>query len=178
MIEFFVGWFMGFWFEFSRSMTVAQQTNNEEADTFKLAKPSSTRSTHSVSQLWERIDRQTCSTTNIWGTLTGIPILYGRRYATTLITSFVIAFVSVLCFRPKTLIMAATAAMQWSHLPLAQWRHPFASSEALVVLHPVMRSTSHCRICMVVEIVFDLPAFFVALILLLATTISERPCYD
>jgi hypothetical protein len=31
---------------------------------------------------------------------------------------------------------------------------------------------------MVIEIVVNLPAFFVALISLLATTISSRPCYD
>ena len=61
---------------------------------------------------------------------------------------------------------------------LAQWLHPLASSEALVVLHQAMHPALHCRIRMVVEIVVDLPAFFVALISLLATTISYRPCYD
>ena len=55
---------------------------------------------------------------------------------------------------------------------LARWRHPVAPSEALVVLHRVMRPASHRRIRMVVEIVVDLPAFFVVSILLLATTIS------
>jgi hypothetical protein len=55
---------------------------------------------------------------------------------------------------------------------LARWRHPLASSEDLVVLHRVMHPASHRRIRMVVEIVVDLPAFFVASILLLATTIS------
>jgi hypothetical protein len=55
---------------------------------------------------------------------------------------------------------------------LAQWRHPLASYEALVVLHPAMHPESHRHICMVVEIIVDLPAFFVASILLLATTIS------
>jgi hypothetical protein len=57
---------------------------------------------------------------------------------------------------------------------LARWRHTFtlASSEALVVLHWAMRPASHRRIRMVVKIVFNLPAFFVASILLLATTIS------
>jgi hypothetical protein len=55
---------------------------------------------------------------------------------------------------------------------LAQWRHPLASCEALVVLHPAMHPESHRHICMVVEIIVDLPAFFVASILLLATTIS------
>jgi hypothetical protein len=54
----------------------------------------------------------------------------------------------------------------------ARWRHPLASSEALVVLHRVMRPASHRRIRMVVEIVVNLPAFFAASISLLATTIS------
>jgi hypothetical protein len=55
---------------------------------------------------------------------------------------------------------------------LARWRHPVASSEALVVPNWAMRPASHRRIRMVVEIVIDLPAFFVASISLLATTIS------
>jgi hypothetical protein len=56
---------------------------------------------------------------------------------------------------------------------LAQWRHPLASSEALVVLHRWMRPALHRRIRMVVEIVVDLPAYFVALITLLATTMLK-----
>ena len=48
----------------------------------------------------------------------------------------------------------------------------------MVVLHQAMRPASHRRIRMVVEIVIDLPAFFVASISMLATTISLRPCYD
>jgi hypothetical protein len=55
---------------------------------------------------------------------------------------------------------------------LARWRHPVASSEALVVPNWAMRPALHPRICMVVEIVIDLPAFFVASISLLATTKS------
>jgi hypothetical protein len=55
---------------------------------------------------------------------------------------------------------------------LARWRHPVASSETLVVPNWAMRPASHRRIRMVVEIVIDLPAFFVASISLLATTIS------
>jgi hypothetical protein len=55
---------------------------------------------------------------------------------------------------------------------LARWQHPLASSEALDVLHRAMRPASHRRIRMVVEIVINLPAFFVVLISLLATTIS------
>jgi hypothetical protein len=56
---------------------------------------------------------------------------------------------------------------------LAQWRHPLASREALIVLHRVMRPALHRRIRMVVEIVVDLPAFFVASISLLATTMLK-----
>jgi hypothetical protein len=55
---------------------------------------------------------------------------------------------------------------------LARWRHPLASIESLVVLHRAMRPASHRRIRMVAKIVVELPAFFVALISLLATTIS------
>ncbi len=50
---------------------------------------------------------------------------------------------------------------------LARWRHTLASSEALVVLHQAMCPASHRRIRMVVKIVNNLPAFFVASILLL-----------
>ncbi len=42
---------------------------------------------------------------------------------------------------------------------LAQWQHPLASIEALVVLHQVNRPASHLRICMVIKIVVNLPAF-------------------
>ena len=55
---------------------------------------------------------------------------------------------------------------------LARWQHPVASSEALDVLHWVMHPAWHRRIRMVIKIAVDLPAFFVALISLLATTIS------
>ena len=55
---------------------------------------------------------------------------------------------------------------------LARCQHQLASSEALTVLHQEMRPALHHRIRMVVEIVVDLPAFFVASISLLATTIS------
>jgi len=56
---------------------------------------------------------------------------------------------------------------------LARWRHPLASSEALVVLHRAMCPASHRRIRMGVEIIVDLPAFFVVSILLLATIIDK-----
>ena len=55
---------------------------------------------------------------------------------------------------------------------LARWRHPVASSEALDVLHRAMRLASYRCIAMAIEIVVDLPAFFVVVDLLLATTIS------
>jgi len=55
---------------------------------------------------------------------------------------------------------------------LARRRHPVASSEALDVLHRAMRPASYRCIAMATEIVVDLPEFFVASILLLATTIS------
>jgi hypothetical protein len=55
---------------------------------------------------------------------------------------------------------------------LTRWRHPVALSEALDVLHRVMRPASYRCIPMAIEIVINLPAFFVSLILLLATTIS------
>jgi len=55
---------------------------------------------------------------------------------------------------------------------LARWRHPVASSEALDVLHWAMCPAWHRCTRMVIEIDVDLPAFFVTLISLLATTIS------
>ena len=62
--------------------------------------------------------------------------------------------------------MAAAAAVLCEHLPDGgiHWLR--------VKLHREMRPASHRHICMVVKIVVDLPAFFVASILLLATTIS------
>jgi hypothetical protein len=55
---------------------------------------------------------------------------------------------------------------------LTQWQHPVALSEALDVLHWAMSPASYCCIAMAIEIVVDLPAFFVSSISLLATTIS------
>jgi hypothetical protein len=55
---------------------------------------------------------------------------------------------------------------------LARWRHPVALSEALDMLHRAMCPAWHRRIRMVIEIVVDLPAFFVVSISLLVTTIS------
>jgi hypothetical protein len=47
-----------------------------------------------------------------------------------------------------------------------------ASSEALDVLHQAMRPASYRCIAMAIEIVVDLPAFFVSSISLLTTTKS------
>jgi hypothetical protein len=55
---------------------------------------------------------------------------------------------------------------------LLRWRHPVASSEVLDVLYRVMCPASYRCIAMAIEIVVDLPAFFVSSILLFATTIS------
>jgi len=55
---------------------------------------------------------------------------------------------------------------------LARWQHPLASSEALDVLHRVMRLASYRCITTAIEIVVDLPAFLLSPISLLATTIS------
>jgi len=55
---------------------------------------------------------------------------------------------------------------------LVQWQHPVAYNEALDVLHPSMRPALYRCIAMAIEIVVDLPAFFVSVISLLATTIS------
>jgi hypothetical protein len=56
---------------------------------------------------------------------------------------------------------------------LVQWRHPVASSEALVVLRRSMCPASHCCIHMVVDIEVNLPAFFATSISLLATIIDK-----
>jgi hypothetical protein len=55
---------------------------------------------------------------------------------------------------------------------LAQWRHPVASSIAPDVLHRAMCPVLFRCIAMAIEIVVDLPAFYVSSISLLATTIS------
>jgi hypothetical protein len=47
---------------------------------------------------------------------------------------------------------------------LARWRHPVTSSEAWGVLHWEMCPTSYRRICMVIKIASDSPAFFVIVI--------------
>jgi hypothetical protein len=55
---------------------------------------------------------------------------------------------------------------------LTQWRHPVASSEALDVLHRSMHLASYRCIAMAIEIASNSSAFFVAVNLLFATTIS------
>jgi hypothetical protein len=45
---------------------------------------------------------------------------------------------------------------------LAQWLHPVASSEALDVLYRAMCPASYRCIAMAIEIVVDLPAFFLS----------------
>ena len=47
---------------------------------------------------------------------------------------------------------------------LTQWQHPLASSEARNVLHRAMRSASHRRIRMAIEIVSIWRVFFVAVV--------------
>jgi hypothetical protein len=56
---------------------------------------------------------------------------------------------------------------------LARWRHPVASSEALDMLYWAMRPAFYRCIAMAIEIAIDLPAFFVAVDLLLPTTIAK-----
>jgi hypothetical protein len=73
----------------------------------------------------------------------------------------------------EALVVLHRAMWPASMQALTRWRHPLASSEALVVLHRAMRPASHRRIRMVVKIVVDLSAFFVASISLLATTIDK-----
>jgi hypothetical protein len=55
---------------------------------------------------------------------------------------------------------------------LARWRHPLALSETLDILYREMRPASYCRIAMAIKIAIDSPAFFVAVDLLLPTTIA------
>ena len=56
---------------------------------------------------------------------------------------------------------------------LDQWRHPVALSEAPDVLHWAMRPALYRCIAMVIQIAIYLPALFVAVNLLLPTTIAK-----
>jgi hypothetical protein len=78
-----------------------------------------------------------------------------------------LCFVSVLC----VLFKFVDHGGRWGNTAqvLARWWHPVASSEALDVLHQGMRPALYRCIAMAIEIVFDLPAFFVLLNSLLAT---------
>jgi hypothetical protein len=82
-----------------------------------------------------------------------------------------LCFVSVLCISFKFVDHGSRRGN--TAQALDQWWHPVDSSEALDVLHWVMRPTSYCRIRMAIEITRDLPAFFVVVYLLLATTIAK-----
>jgi hypothetical protein len=57
---------------------------------------------------------------------------------------------------------------------LNQWRHPVASSEALDVLHWAMLPALYRRIHMAIEIVSNLPAFFVVIYMLMLSTIAKK----
>ena len=57
---------------------------------------------------------------------------------------------------------------------LTRWRHPVASSEAMDVLHQLIRPASYCRIRMAIEIASNLPAFFVIANSLLPTNIANN----
>jgi hypothetical protein len=46
---------------------------------------------------------------------------------------------------------------------LARWQHPVASNEARGVLYREMRPALVCRTHMAIDIVSDLPAFFVVI---------------
>jgi hypothetical protein len=63
----------------------------------------------------------------------------------------------------------------WGYMAQAlnQWWHPVALSEALDVLHWVMCPASYRCIAMAIKIASSLPAFFVAIDLLLSTTIAK-----
>jgi hypothetical protein len=57
---------------------------------------------------------------------------------------------------------------------LNRWRHPVAPrSEALDMLHWVMRPASYRRMRMAIKIASNLPAFFVVADSLLTTTIAK-----
>jgi len=82
-----------------------------------------------------------------------------------------LCFVSILCCFNK--FVNHDGHRGYTAHALVRWRHPVASSEALDVLHRAMCPVSHRRIRMVIEIVVDLPAFFVAVDSLLPTIIAK-----
>jgi hypothetical protein len=56
---------------------------------------------------------------------------------------------------------------------LARWWHPVALSEALDVLHWVMRPALYHRIRIAIEIASDFPEFFDVINSLLPTTVAK-----
>jgi len=64
---------------------------------------------------------------------------------------------------------------RWGNMvqALDQWQHSAASREAPDVLHWAMCPALYHCIAMAIEIAIDLPAFFVAVDLLLPTTIAK-----
>jgi hypothetical protein len=75
-------------------------------------------------------------------------------------------------FHSKSMTMAAAGAIRRRHLPDGGIRYPVASIETQDVLHWVMRPALYRRICMAIEIVNDLPAFFVIAEYLFADKLS------
>ncbi len=65
---------------------------------------------------------------------------------------------------------------RWGHTAQALdlWRHPVTPSEAPDVLHRAMHPALYPCIAMAIEIAIDLPAFCVAIDLLLPTTILAK----
>jgi hypothetical protein len=61
---------------------------------------------------------------------------------------------------------------------LAQWRHPVASREALVVLHWAMRPALHQPISMVIKIASNFPASFCIIDFVFSHNHSLKPCYS
>jgi hypothetical protein len=83
-----------------------------------------------------------------------------------------------LCFASVSLF-AADIVNHGSHLgntaqALAQWQHPVASRKALDVLHWAMHPALYRPLRMAIEISSSLPAFFLSLISLLATTVANN----
>jgi hypothetical protein len=80
-------------------------------------------------------------------------------------------FVNVLCCFNK--IVGHGSRRGNTAQAIAQWRHPVAPCEALVVLYQAMRPALYRRIFMAIEITRNLPAFFVVTDLLLPITIAK-----
>ena len=72
-----------------------------------------------------------------------------------------------------TTISVAMAMQRYDARRIARWRHPVASSEALVVPHRAMHLASYRCIAMAIEIARDSSSFFVAVNSLSPTTIAK-----